>query len=97
MARGVALEDTIRQQCVKTLHLTEVQKDVNLNRPVNPEREDELWSTCQIDTLAKWGEEPVILEIKTALLTQSSPSKSHKPRLLSCLTTSSRTLRPAEL
>lgn len=76
MARGVALEDTIRQQCVKTLHLTEVQKDVNLNRPENPEREDELWSTCQIDTLAKWGEEPVILEIKTAARNQRGKGKA---------------------
>lgn len=66
MQKGSALESPIRDFVVKKLHLTDVEKDKLLLYPQDPKRTDELWSSCQIDTIATLNGEKVIVEIKTA-------------------------------
>lgn len=67
MQRGVALEAPIRQFAVDKLKLTNVQTDIDFPAPSDPERKDETWLSCQIDTIGTLaGGEQVILEIKTA-------------------------------
>ena len=67
MARGTALEDPIRQFAVSKLKLQNVKADLDFASPADPERKDETWFTCQIDTIGTLaGGEQAILEIKTA-------------------------------